>query len=174
MISEKETMVLTRLDVGASAISQRQLATQTGFSVGLVNAIIKKLVRTGLVKMTGINRRHIRYLLTPAGFTEKTKRSFRYVADTIAHYQMLRGRMLEVLKDLEKRGYTRFVIHGDGEMRQLLEEILDMELFWTKRISSLHGVSDPSVAVLNLTDKSSVEEGGVSVDFLPLLSKLNE
>ena len=67
-LTSNELTILESLQDSTEAISQRDLARRTGFSVGLVNAVLKKLVRTGYVKTSHLNRRSLEYLLTPSGF----------------------------------------------------------------------------------------------------------
>jgi len=60
-------------------ISQRQIASRTGLSVGTVNLLLKKMVHKGLVKLERINGRTLRYILTPVGIAEKTQLAYQYL-----------------------------------------------------------------------------------------------
>ena len=54
-------------------ITQAYLATKLGIAVGSVNWYIKRLINKGYVKVTRMQRRRLRYLLTSKGITEKTR-----------------------------------------------------------------------------------------------------
>ena len=54
-------------------ITQADLAAQLGVAVGSVNWYLKRLVKKGYVKVTRMERRRLRYLITPQGIAEKTR-----------------------------------------------------------------------------------------------------
>ncbi|HXV99233.1 MAG TPA: winged helix-turn-helix transcriptional regulator, partial [Anaerolineae bacterium] len=51
--------------------TQADLATQLGVAVGSVNWYLKRLITKGYIKVTQMQRRRLRYLLTPKGLAEK-------------------------------------------------------------------------------------------------------
>ncbi|MCD5406478.1 MAG: winged helix-turn-helix transcriptional regulator [Desulfotomaculum sp.] len=59
--------------------SQREIAENTGLSVGTINLLIKKMIKKGFIKLERINGRTLRYILTPQGIAEKTKLTYTYV-----------------------------------------------------------------------------------------------
>ncbi|MFW6274035.1 MAG: winged helix-turn-helix transcriptional regulator, partial [Halanaerobium sp.] len=77
-MDKKITDVLQILDKEDSP-SQRQIAEETGFSLGLVNILIKKAVKKGFIKIEKLNSRNIKYILTPAGIKEKTDKTIDYI-----------------------------------------------------------------------------------------------
>ena len=58
-------------------LNQRQLAEQTGMSLGKVNYCMRALIAKGQIKLENFsnadNKRQYVYLLTPAGIEEKTR-----------------------------------------------------------------------------------------------------
>ncbi len=124
-LSQSELEVLESLHNVSEAISQRELARRTGFSVGLVNAVIKKLVRTGYVKTAHLNSRSISYLLTPSGFSETAMRSYRYMLQTVRSYKEIRNRLSILLDDLSSSGFSEFFLHGEGELAELVESFFE-------------------------------------------------
>ena len=119
-LSPSELAVLEYLPEQPEPISQREIARRTGLSVGLINAVIRKLITTGYVKTARLNQRSIEYLLTPSGLAEKTLKSYQYVLATVKNYRLIRCR-LEILVDrLERDGVQQFYIHGDGELADLV------------------------------------------------------
>ena len=54
-------------------VSQSKLAKRVGMSVGLVNILMKRAVKRGLIKIKQIPGRRYAYYLTPKGFAEKAK-----------------------------------------------------------------------------------------------------
>lgn len=119
-LSSTDVAVLDSLQGAKGAISQRQLARQTGLSVGLINAVIKKLVQKGYVKTSHLNRRQFEYLLTPDGFARTAVRSYHYMVDTIRMYQEIQENLKSVIGRLLAEGVCDFYLCGDGELAELV------------------------------------------------------
>lgn len=119
-LTTSDLAVLDHLSDNPQTISQREIARRSGLSVGMINAILKKLVRTGYVKTFSLNRRTIQYLLTPQGFAEKARKSYRYVLDTIRRYQNIHVRFTSLVQRFSAEGVTEFYLHGDGELVDLV------------------------------------------------------
>ena len=65
-LMETEFKVLSHLHENEST-TQRHISKRTGLSLGSVNLLLKKMVRKGLVKIERLNKRTVRYILTPRG-----------------------------------------------------------------------------------------------------------
>jgi DNA-binding MarR family transcriptional regulator len=74
-------------------ISQRTLARELGVALGLTNLLVRRLVGKGYIKITGIQRNRVRYLMTPAGVAEKARISREYIANTVRLYTETRDRI---------------------------------------------------------------------------------
>src|SRR3989338_514401 len=123
----RELVVMSQLNNG-DVLTQRDIAQRTGYSVGLINMILKKLISTGYVKTVSLNRRRLKYLLTKEGFLAISKKSYRYILETIQHYQLLKKQVIQIINELYCEGYREFSIHGDGELRQLIQETIANDL----------------------------------------------
>lgn len=126
-LTTNELAVLESLHGAEEAISQRELARRTGLSVGLINAVLKKLVHTGYVKTSRLNRRSIEYLLTPDGFAQTALKSYRYVLRTVREYRSIQMRLHEVLLQLRADGVRDFHLHGDCELAELVAALFEEE-----------------------------------------------
>jgi EPS-associated MarR family transcriptional regulator len=82
-------------------ISQRELATAIGVSLGKTNYCINALLEKGLVKVQNFkgNKRKLRYvyLLTPTGIAEKSALTHRFLKSKIEEYEVLKAE-IELLK----------------------------------------------------------------------------
>ena len=56
-----------------------------GMSLGMTNAILKRLVLKGYLSIRKVNNRNIAYAVTPAGVEVIAKRSYRYLRRTIGN-----------------------------------------------------------------------------------------
>lgn len=117
---DKEHRLLDVLSRDAG-LSQRQVAKETGFSLGMVNLVLGRLVKTGAIKVVNLNGRTVRYLLTPAGVAEKTRRAYEYLLRTMDTFRDLRVRIDQLIADLHADGGREFVIHGEGEVADIAE-----------------------------------------------------
>jgi len=91
--------------------SQRRIAAGTGLSVGMVNLLLRRMVRKGLVKLERVNGRTLRYIVTPKGMTEKTILACQYLRHS--YQQILKiSRALEVVVAAEtaRNGRTPRVV----------------------------------------------------------------
>ena len=167
-LTTSELAVLESLQDAKSSISQRELARRSGLSVGLVNAIIKRLIHTGYVKTSRLNRRSIEYLLTPDGFSQTAVRSYRYVVDTVRKYKKIQNKLGEIVAALQAEGFTEFYLHGDGDLAELVAMLFkDGELGHLHRgILPRELLKSPKMAVLNTDPKSMKTNGLKTVDLV--------
>lgn len=56
-------------------VSQRELSRKLGVSVSTVNALMNKMIKEGLIKMTQVSQKQVFYMLTPVGMVEKAKKN---------------------------------------------------------------------------------------------------
>ena len=79
--------------------TQRELASELGFSLGKLNYCLKALQKKGLVKIQNFkknpNKINYFYVLTPAGLAEKTKLTINFMKRKMKEYD-------ELKKELEK------------------------------------------------------------------------
>jgi len=117
------------IEVLGDQTTQRTLARATGFSLGMTNLLIKRLVKKGLIKVVTMNGRTLSYILTPQGFAEKLKRSYDYVASSIRHIAQLKSSIRQILGESGEQGPVYLL--GGGELAQLTEETLrDLGRAW--------------------------------------------
>jgi DNA-binding MarR family transcriptional regulator len=124
-MDEKITDVLTILDREDSP-SQREIAKQTGFSVGLVNTLIKKCAKKGLVKIERLNSRNIKYILTPEGIKEKTQKTIDYIKRSYQAIQQLQNRVAELALKHDAEGKQIYVYkEKEDEIFDIITETLN-------------------------------------------------
>ena len=83
--AERELAVLQAISEDEHA-PQRDIARSTGMSLGMTNAVLKRLSQKGLVTVRKVKGRHMRYAITPDGVHEiaRPKRRFTRVMVTAA------------------------------------------------------------------------------------------
>lgn len=134
-----------------SFASQRDLAKQTGLSLGLINFLFKNFIKDGLIQVFPLSKKKVRYQLTPQGLTLLTRRNYQQTVRTIRTYQNLKKNLVTLLKALEEAGFECFSIYGDGELRDLVEMTI-REHFDHSKIRSIDDPQNNSrTVVLNAT-----------------------
>lgn len=126
---ERELKILTEISEYEN-ISQRQLAKSTGLSLGTVNALVQRMVNNGLIKVSQLNPKTVKYILTPQGMKEKAKRTYNYV---VASYKMISKVKMNIKRIIEHevaRGVRMFYLFGkEDEVYKLVK----MSLIEAKR-----------------------------------------
>ncbi|MFP4068533.1 MAG: winged helix-turn-helix transcriptional regulator [Spirochaetaceae bacterium] len=121
---EREVDVLAEIRRGegeAEGQSQRSIAKELGLSVGLTNAILKRLVAKGLVMMRRVNHNKVRYLVTPEGVEEITRRSYRYLRRTVGTVVHYRERLRRFCRARKAAGAEEIALIGASDLDFLVE-----------------------------------------------------
>ena len=83
------------------SLSQRELASLMGVSLGKTNYCVKALMDAGLIKMSNFakstNKTRYAYCLTPKGIKEKVAVTIRFLGNKQEQYEALR-KEIELLK----------------------------------------------------------------------------
>lgn len=84
--------------------SQRQLARETGVSLGKINHVLRALIEKGWVKAGNFSRSQNKlgyaYLLTPRGIEAKARLTRAFLARKIREYERLRGEIAALRQEL--------------------------------------------------------------------------
>ena len=102
------------------SISQRDLSQRLGIALGLTNACVSKMARTGLIKISRINGRSLAYHLTPAGFSAKAKLSMEYAKATVGFYRTAKQAVTDGLEVLATQGVSRVGLLGAGDVAEIV------------------------------------------------------
>ena len=53
------------------ATNQRDLSRHMDLSLGMTNMLVRRLISKGYIRIKPLNKRKVKYILTPKGFSEK-------------------------------------------------------------------------------------------------------
>src|SRR5512135_522609 len=110
--TDQELRILEAIEQNPD-VTQAHLAVQLGLAVGSVNWYLKRLIGTGYVKVTHLQRRKLHYFLTPSGLALKLELTRGYLEVSLRVYRELRQAARETLAEVSQRGYT--VVCPDGQ-----------------------------------------------------------
>ena len=159
VIGERELKVIEEISHNRD-LTQRKISHRLDLSLGMTNLILKRLVNKGYVKIKGLDKRKVQYILTPKGFTEKTKRSYRYFLRTIHSLKEMKEKIQELILMECKKGRTYFIVLGDGELADVVElslESLDKNELEYRRVSGLGEIKSNKAVILLAESKSQIE-----------------
>lgn len=100
---------------------QRDLAYIAGASLGMTNAVLKRLAQKGWIVIQKLNSRNIRYAVTPEGANEIAKRSYRYFKRTIKNIVFYKERLEEIISNAKKKGIHTVCLFGESDLDFILE-----------------------------------------------------
>ncbi|MGC9328896.1 MAG: winged helix-turn-helix transcriptional regulator [Candidatus Hinthialibacter sp.] len=168
--------------------TQKDLATRLGVAVGVVNSYLKRVIYKGYVKTKSLQRRRLRYLLTPSGIKEKTRLMYEFLQYSYVYIREIRRKTRALLEPYAVQGKRRVIFYGGGEAAELaylavrelgmhLEAIVDedrvndrcvdlviRDLPWIEN----HGDADVMLVI------KSVDEEGEILERLRFMAQKNE
>lgn len=91
-------------------MTQRELSSSLGISLGKVNFLIKALVHKGFIKANNFknsnNKAAYFYLLTPRGLEEKTRITYHFLVKKIQEYERLKKEIQSLEKEIGSIGMS--------------------------------------------------------------------
>ena len=111
---ERQLRILEALEQ-EPATTQARLAAQLGVAVGSVNWYLKRLIRKGYIKATRMERRRMKYFVTPQGLALKARLTSEYLAASLRVYRELRQAARETLAQVRGAGYAAVKADGQDE-----------------------------------------------------------
>jgi DNA-binding MarR family transcriptional regulator len=106
-------------------VTQRSLAGELGVALGLTNLLIRRLAGKGYIKMSGMGTRHVRYLMTPAGWEALGRATRLSLENTVHLYTETREQIRASLAGVSARcmpgasGEKRVVFYGAGDVAEI-------------------------------------------------------
>ena len=123
--TELSVMESIAADGSSGSLTQRDIASRSGLSLGMTNALLKRLAERGWVKLTRISTRTIRYALHPEGMAEIARRSAASFRRSAGYAEVYRERLEGfVLAELRK-GIGTLILVGSSELDFLLDYICE-------------------------------------------------
>ncbi len=155
-LADKELLVIKQISHNPR-LDQRTIAQKTGLSLGLVNLIIKKLAKTGYIKIKMLNGKKLEYILTPKGFSEKVKKTYNYVLKTIKYISNTTEKIKQLILQEYKKGTKEFYILTDNEIYKIIEfcfKSLSLSDLQYKRVSKMPKIIKSNVVYFVTTEKN--------------------
>ena len=101
--------------------SQRALAQTAGLSLGLTNALLKRFIERGWVKLLHINEQKMKYALTPSGVQEIAIRTVEYFVRAARNSSLYRKKIDVFVEEMVRQSYGALLLLGPVELDFLFD-----------------------------------------------------
>lgn len=105
-------------------INQRELSSRLSLSLGMTNVLIRRMVAKGYIRISQLNHRKVKYLLTPKGFAEKVNKTIKYTLKTIHSMNLIKDVLKGIIDRYYKAGQRDFWMIGQADIVALIVMIL--------------------------------------------------
>jgi DNA-binding MarR family transcriptional regulator len=145
MNSERELDILEAIH-NRRHIKQRDLAHILGISVGMTNAIIRRLAQKGFLTIRKVNNRNIRYAVSPDGMEALAKRSVRYLKSTIRNVVDSKQAVEELVVAVKRLGYDELHLVGSSALDFVVEHLCGKYSLEYRQLKTLPPEGTPAPA----------------------------
>jgi len=114
----RELQILERIEDNPD-VTQADLAETLGVAVGTVNFTVRRLVRKGYIRVKHLERRRLRYIITPEGITLRSRLAVDALKYSMRLYRETRQRAKALIQEVQALGYDRLAIQGDGDLADI-------------------------------------------------------
>jgi len=125
--------------------NQRDLSRQMSRSLGMTNMLIRRLANKGYIRITQLNKRKVKYILTPKGFTEKLRKSIKYTVKTINSIGVIKDRIKQIMIKLYEKGERDYIVLGQSDFALLIEMVLKETHFNDYKIKYVDRIPDQKI-----------------------------
>ena len=119
---DKEIDILEVLE-NNPMLTQREISKRTTFSLGMVNSLIKKCVKMGLLKTEQLTPRTMKYILTPHGMKEKTKKTLKYIKKSYNEISELINKINIIIDSFKDKNI--YLLGEKNEIYEIVTKTLD-------------------------------------------------
>lgn len=162
----RELLILDELDRNTH-ISQRDLADRVGLSVGLLHRRLREMIDHGYVRVVRRDVRPFAYRLTVVGKRRRRRLRYDHYRSVLGSFFDIESRISGKLQELKKKGATRVVFYGAGEVMgvtHLLAMALGLEVIGVVDDDpSKHGTSENGLTVQGPGVISTLEPDAVLI-----------
>jgi DNA-binding MarR family transcriptional regulator len=106
-------------------VTQRELASRAGLSLGMTNSLLRRLAERGWVKLTRLSPKSMRYALTSEGVGEIARRTSGYFRRAARNADRYRAQIELFIVEAKRAGTSTLVLAGTSELDFLIEFVCE-------------------------------------------------
>ena len=122
-VHEQHELRVLELVEERDKITQRGVATELEIAVGMANALIKRLVLKGYIKVKDAPSRRYGYYITPEGFMEKGRLVSKYIANSFKFFGEARRDYDVIACQISAGQVTGVCCVGTGEVMEIAQMV---------------------------------------------------
>ena len=158
--SDRELETLEYIYSNQDHVKQRDLADIAGVSLGMINAIIKRLARKGWLMIRKVNNRNVQYVVSPAGIEAIAKRSYGYFKRTVKNVVVYKDALDEFVASVKRSDVTEIVLVGQSGIDFILEHMcLKYQIAFTRSDKPHDGEHSYNVFAEGYLRSSGIAQG---------------
>lgn len=96
--------------------NQAAMASQLDVAVGTVNWHLKRLIDKGYVKVKRLNRKKLRYIITPEGIAMRARMTIDFIQNQFHLFRLVRQRVIEAIGEVKSADIHEINVIGDGDV----------------------------------------------------------
>ena len=122
-VNEQHELRVLELVEERDRISQRGVATELEIALGMANALIKRLVHKGYIKVKNAPSRRYKYYITPEGFIEKGRLVSKYIANSFKFFGEVRRDYEMLASQVSTSQCSGVCCVGTGEVMEIAQMV---------------------------------------------------
>ena len=122
-INEQHVLRVLELVEERDKVTQRGVAAELEIAVGMANALIKRLVHKGYIKVKDAPSRRYGYYITPEGFMEKSRLVSKYIANSFKFFGEVRRDYEKIACQISAGQITGVCCVGTGEVMEIAQMV---------------------------------------------------
>ena len=123
-VVDTEFIILENIyDYSSQPLRQRDLAQTAGASLGMTNAILKRLAQKGWITIKKLNSRNIQYAVTLEGMNEIIHRSYRYFKRTIRNVVYFKDILEDLVSRATRKNIDTVILVGISDLDFIVEHV---------------------------------------------------
>jgi DNA-binding MarR family transcriptional regulator len=115
---DRDLVILEQIEQDPDT-TQAALASTLEVAVGTVNWHLKRLIEKGYVKVSRVERRKLKYIITPEGIALRTRLTVDYIQNSFNLFRIIRKRMQAALAEVQSAGYEAIRLEASGDLAEV-------------------------------------------------------
>ena len=120
----KEYMILDLIEKN-SQITQRDMASNIGISLSMVNQYLDTYELAGLIKRKKYTSKTVEYMMTKKGLERRKLLNIWYLKSSLDVYLPAKDNIITFLNNIISKGYKKILLYGAGEVAELMIRVMN-------------------------------------------------
>ena len=116
--AQRELQILEHIETNPD-VTQAGLAEELGVAVGTVNFALQRLIKKGYVHARQLQRRRLRYIITPAGIALRSKLAVDSLQYSMRLYRETREQAKRLIHEARQKGCEAVAIEAAGDLAEI-------------------------------------------------------